>query len=171
MKNHLSVSTNNDLLLKKVTYDETLFSSVIKEEPPDTEKFDSLSSSDKYPLTEAKIDDYFICSMKLLKWHSLHEKCPYSEFLWSIFSRIRTECREIRSRKLRTGKTPNTVTLHAVVVPLSKVLYEFDRNICEIVIDLIEIYWCIKITVISTSSTHLNAVTWQYFSGLTLLTG
>ena len=101
--------------------------------------------------------------MKLLKWHSLHEKCPYSEFLWSIISRIRTECREIHSRKLRTGKTPNTDTLHAVVVPLSKVLYEFDRNICEIVADLIEIYWCIKITVISTSSTHLNAVTWQYF--------
>ena len=58
MKNRLSVWTNNDLLLKKVTYDETLSSSVIKEEPPDTEKFDSLSSSDKHPLTEAKIDDF-----------------------------------------------------------------------------------------------------------------
>ena len=31
-------------------------------------------------------------------WKSaLREKCPYSEFFWSVFSRIRTEHREIRS--------------------------------------------------------------------------
>ena len=28
---------------------------------------------------------------------SLCEKCPYSEFFWSVFSLIRTEYREIRS--------------------------------------------------------------------------
>ena len=27
---------------------------------------------------------------------SLCERCPYSEFFWSVFSRIRTECGEIR---------------------------------------------------------------------------
>ena len=27
--------------------------------------------------------------------YSLREKCPYSEFFWSVFSRIRTEYREV----------------------------------------------------------------------------
>ena len=31
-----------------------------------------------------------------LKSLSLHEKCPYSAFFWSVFSLIRTEYREIR---------------------------------------------------------------------------
>ena len=35
---------------------------------------------------------------------TLREKCPYSEFLWPVFSRIRTR------------KTPNTGSLHAVQV-------------------------------------------------------
>ena len=30
-----------------------------------------------------------------LKNYTLREKCPYSEFLWSVFSRIRTEYGEI----------------------------------------------------------------------------
>ena len=28
---------------------------------------------------------------------TLREKCPYSEFFWSVFSRILTKCGEIRS--------------------------------------------------------------------------
>ena len=36
---------------------------------------------------------------------SLHEKCPYLEFFWSVFYRI---------VKIRTRKTPNTDTFHAV---------------------------------------------------------
>ena len=28
---------------------------------------------------------------------TLHEKCPYSELFWPVFSRIRTECVEIQS--------------------------------------------------------------------------
>ena len=48
------------------------------------------------------------------------KKCPYSEFFWSVFSRIRTQYGEIRSiqsecRKIRTRKTPNTYTSHAVI--------------------------------------------------------
>ena len=34
---------------------------------------------------------------------SLHEKSPYSQFLWSLFSRIQSEC-----GKMWTRKTPNT---------------------------------------------------------------
>ena len=30
-------------------------------------------------------------------WYSLREKCPYLELFWCAFSRIRTECGEIRS--------------------------------------------------------------------------
>ena len=37
-----------------------------------------------------------------LRLSALHEKCPYSGFFWSAFSRIRTR------------KTPNTDTFHAV---------------------------------------------------------
>ena len=36
-------------------------------------------------------------------YYSLREKCPYSEFFWS-------EC-----RKIRTRKTPNRDTFHAVI--------------------------------------------------------
>ena len=52
---------------------------------------------------------------------SLHEKCPYSEFFWLVFSRIRTEYREIprispdlvQIRENTEQKTPNTDTFHA----------------------------------------------------------
>ena len=52
---------------------------------------------------------------------SLHEKCPYSEFFWLVFSRIRTEYREIprissdlvRLRENTDQKTPNTDTFQA----------------------------------------------------------
>ena len=40
---------------------------------------------------------------------SLSEKYPYSEFFWSVFSRIRTEYGEIWTRK-----TANTDTFYAV---------------------------------------------------------
>ena len=56
---------------------------------------------------------------------SLRKKCPYLEFFWSIFSRIRTEYGErylvslriqSESGKIRTRKSPNTDTFHAVFV-------------------------------------------------------
>ena len=40
---------------------------------------------------------------------SLRKKCPYSEFFWSVFSRIQSEC-----GKIRTRKTPNADNIHAV---------------------------------------------------------
>ena len=53
----------------------------------------------------------------------LREKCPYSEFFWSVFLRIRAEYGDIRRYvslriqsecgKIRTRKTPNRVTFHA----------------------------------------------------------
>ena len=54
---------------------------------------------------------------------SLHEKCPYLEFFWSVLSRIRTEYGKIlriplriqsECGKIRSRKTPNTDTFHAV---------------------------------------------------------
>ena len=55
----------------------------------------------------------------LLSKSTLREKCPYSEFFWSVFSRIRTEygvSLRIQSEcgKIRTRKTPNTDTFHVV---------------------------------------------------------
>ena len=57
----------------------------------------------------------------ILQSSSLRDKCAYSEFFQSVFSRIRTEYGEIRSiqsecGKIRTRKTPNTDTFYAVVV-------------------------------------------------------
>ena len=53
---------------------------------------------------------------------ALREKCPLSEFLWSVFSRIRNDYGEIRVSpciqseygRIRIRKTPNTDTFHAV---------------------------------------------------------
>ena len=47
-------------------------------------------------------------NVNLTKNISLREKCPYSEFLWSVFTLIWTEYGEI----LRN--IPNTDTFHAV---------------------------------------------------------
>ena len=43
----------------------------------------------------------------------LSEKCSYSEFFWSVFSRIRTEYQS-KCRKIRTRITPNTDIFYAV---------------------------------------------------------
>ena len=51
------------------------------------------------------------CSLKIYE-KILREKCPYSEFFWSLFSRIRTEYREIFH--ISDQKTPNMDSFHAV---------------------------------------------------------
>ena len=57
--------------------------------------------------------------------NTLREKCPYSEFFWSVFSRIFELAMErysvsfrIKSEcgKIWTKKTPNTNTFYAVTV-------------------------------------------------------
>ena len=56
--------------------------------------------------------------------NSLREKCPYSKFLWSVFSRIRTEYGEIpvslsiqsECGKRWIAKTPNKDTFNAVTL-------------------------------------------------------
>ena len=40
---------------------------------------------------------------------TLREKCPHSELFWSVFSRIPSKC-----RKIRTRITPNTDTFYSV---------------------------------------------------------
>ena len=58
----------------------------------------------------------------LQRTQTLCEKCPYSEFYWSVFVRIQTEYVDIgvflliqsECGKIRTRKTPNTDTFHAV---------------------------------------------------------
>ena len=63
---------------------------------------------------------------------SLREKCLYSEFLWSVFSRIQTKYGEIRVSlriqsecgEIRTRKTPNSDTFHKMR-SLSKKMQNF----------------------------------------------
>ena len=58
----------------------------------------------------------------LQRTQTLCEKYPYSEFYWSVFFRIQTEYVDIgvflliqsECGKIRTRKTPNTDTFHAV---------------------------------------------------------
>ena len=58
---------------------------------------------------------------------SLRKKCPYSNFFWSIFSRIRTECGDLRRKSPYSvrmqenmdQKTPNTDTFRAVYVVIN----------------------------------------------------
>ena len=54
--------------------------------------------------------DSLILAVKIvIHQHSLREKCPYLELFWSVFSRIRTEC-----GKIPTRKTPDMDTFYAV---------------------------------------------------------
>ena len=54
-----------------------------------------------------------------LATYPLHEKCPYFEFFWSVFSRIRTEyVFRPNAGKCGPEKTPNTSTFHAVIRPI-----------------------------------------------------
>ena len=50
----------------------------------------------------------------------LREKCPYSEFFWSAFSRIRNEY-----SRMQTRKTPNTDTFYVVKVVKKKQIHQF----------------------------------------------
>ena len=63
-----------------------------------------------------------------LSFPTLREKCPYSEFFWSLFSRIWTEYGEIKSKcgKIRTRKAPNTDTFHAVLGIASHQIFEIS---------------------------------------------
>ena len=78
---------------------------------------------------EKNID--YIWKKRLLPWFFLKKirhvrtapKCPYSEFFWYIFSRIRTEYRDIlhispysvQTLKNTVQRTPNTGTFYAVL--------------------------------------------------------
>ena len=65
-------------------------------------------------------DDFFFCesSYRFL----LRKKCPYSDLFWSSFSRIQSKC-----RKMLTRITPNTDTLHALVLVVKTPLEMFDK--------------------------------------------
>ena len=65
---------------------------------------DSFSLNESHQFLKRNLNDTII--------HFTNENCPYSEFFWSAFSRIRTEHGETRTihserRKIRTRKTPN----------------------------------------------------------------
>ena len=40
---------------------------------------------------------WYKCGLVEINCHQLREKCPYSQFFWSVFFRIRTEYEEIQS--------------------------------------------------------------------------
>ena len=58
---------------------------------------------------------------KLFVQSTLCKKCPYLEFFWSVFSRIRTEYSVSlpilsECKKMPTRKSPNTNTFHALLI-------------------------------------------------------
>ena len=60
----------------------------------------------------------------------MYKKCPYLEFFWSIFSRIRIEYSaylriESECGKTRTRKTPNTDSFYVVLIN------PFHVNVCH----------------------------------------
>ena len=44
----------------------------------------------------------------------MHKKCPYLEFVWSVFSRIPSVRIQSECGKIKTRKTPNTATFYTV---------------------------------------------------------
>ena len=80
----------------------------------------SLETKVKFKFKEC-FDIYDFSGKRVWKYikQTLRQKCPYSEFFSSVFSRIRTEYGEILNiqsewEKIRTRKTPNMHTFHAV---------------------------------------------------------
>ena len=61
-----------------------------------------------YPELLLNTNNYFY-------FYTLCEKCPSTEFFWSVFSRTRTEYGDLRS-KYRPEKTPYLDTFHAVII-------------------------------------------------------
>ena len=59
-------------------------------------------------------------------YHTLRDKCPYSELFWSTFSRIWTEQSECG--KMRTRITPNTDTFYAVIIAWQVFFLLMDTN-------------------------------------------
>ena len=75
-------------------------------------------------------DKYIAVNRKSFGYHlsyPLQEKCAYSEFFWSVFSRIWTEYGEILRGKIRTRKISNTDTFHVVIA--SALYVEETENI------------------------------------------
>ena len=88
--------------------------------------------------TGSVISNFNIYLQPNLNLNSIHEKCPYSEFFWSILSafwlntkryfvslRIQSEC-----RKIGTRKNPNKDTFH--VVNTFTVLHKFLSTVLHI---------------------------------------
>ena len=76
-----------------------------------------------------------VLNLSLLRYLYLElrrrKKCPYLEFFWSVFSRIRTEYGDLQSLyfrtqseygKIRIRKAPNTDTFYAVLSQLLQLL-------------------------------------------------
>ena len=80
--------------------------------------------------------------------YTLHEKCLYSEFFWSIFSRIRAEYGEILCissysvwmRENTNQKTSNTDTFYAVISNSWHRHHFFVLLICRIWVFIINHY-------------------------------
>ena len=72
--------------------------------------------------------------------YSLRKKCLYSLFFWSAFSRMRTEYGKIsvslriqsKCGKMRTRKTPNTSTYHAVLTVSQVNLFNCHEHMTRI---------------------------------------
>ena len=61
---------------------------------------------------------HYIIFLTLSARISLRKNCPYSKFFWSVFSRIQSISLRIQCQwgKIRTRKTSNTDSFHAVFV-------------------------------------------------------
>ena len=62
------------------------------------------------------LSTYITCDLENFSWsfesHSLREKCPHLEFLWSVFN--------LNAGKIWNRKTPNTDTFHAMGIASTK---------------------------------------------------
>ena len=57
----------------------------------------------------------------------MHKKCPYLEFVWSVFSRIPSVRIQSKCGKIKTRKTSNTATFYAV--PAAICFFFINSNI------------------------------------------
>ena len=91
-----------------------------------------LDKTSKIRVQEFLQSNWLSIGDRYLQFIALRETCLYSEFFWSAFSRIKSEC-----VKIQTGKTPNTDTSHAV---LSPILSNFTMtNVLTILMKLVKL--------------------------------
>ena len=106
--------------------------------------------------------------MEDTSYYSLREKCPYSEFSWSVFPRIRTEHGEIRSIspysvRMREKYRPEKLRIETLFTQWLFSSFSFFRCFCLADIHSSESFSLCNDTCVLMVPLHPETPTFNYF--------